>query len=244
MIAGPARGASGDARAGESDRADERARGEHADTPSKSSRGEASGVRSGCGFRGSPPQNIRPAEPDQSPIRGWNERCSVDRPRPGPDAPGSVVACASPPGTSTRSAAGRPGADWLGREDVDVLALQEIKCTPEQFPFDAFGEAGYEVELHGLNQWNGVAIASRFRWTTCRSVSPACPASSRARRAPTFPSRRARSAPRSRGPGLEPLRSQRAGAGRPALAYKLDWLATLAGHPRTGWPPIPTSRSP
>ena len=51
--------------------------------------------------------------------------------------------------------------DWMVRTDVDVVAMQEIKCTEAQFPFDAFEEAGYEVVLHGLNQWNGVAIASR-----------------------------------------------------------------------------------
>ena len=52
--------------------------------------------------------------------------------------------------------------DWTVREDVDVLAMQEIKCTESQFPYQAFADAGYEVELHGLNQWNGVAIASRL----------------------------------------------------------------------------------
>ena len=62
---------------------------------------------------------------------------------------------------SIRSRVGRV-VDWLGRQDVDVLAMQEIKCTEAQFPFAAFTEAGYEVELHGLNQWNGVAIASRL----------------------------------------------------------------------------------
>ena len=51
--------------------------------------------------------------------------------------------------------------DWMVREDVDVVAMQEIKCTEAQFPFEAFEEAGYEVVLHGLNQWNGVAFASR-----------------------------------------------------------------------------------
>ena len=52
--------------------------------------------------------------------------------------------------------------DWLVREDVDVLAMQEIKCTEAQFPFELFSDAGYEVEVHGLNQWNGVALASRL----------------------------------------------------------------------------------
>lgn len=50
---------------------------------------------------------------------------------------------------------------FADREHVDVLAMQEIKCKPEQFPYEAFEAAGYHVEAHGLNQWNGVAIASR-----------------------------------------------------------------------------------
>lgn len=55
--------------------------------------------------------------------------------------------------------------DWLVNADVDVLAMQEIKCKPEQFPMQSFEAAGYEVVLHGLNQWNGVAIASRLPMT-------------------------------------------------------------------------------
>lgn len=62
---------------------------------------------------------------------------------------------------SIRTRVGRV-VDWLVRDDVDVLAMQEIKCREDQFPFEAFSEAGYEVVMHGLNQWNGVAIASRL----------------------------------------------------------------------------------
>ncbi|MBC7518201.1 MAG: exodeoxyribonuclease III [Microbacteriaceae bacterium] len=62
---------------------------------------------------------------------------------------------------SIRTRVGRV-IDWLVSEDVDVLALQEIKCKENQFPFEVFQEAGYEVVLHGLSQWNGVAIASRL----------------------------------------------------------------------------------
>lgn len=51
--------------------------------------------------------------------------------------------------------------DWLRRGDVDVLAMQETKCADDQFPTMPFLEAGYEVVHCGLNQWNGVAIASR-----------------------------------------------------------------------------------
>lgn len=62
---------------------------------------------------------------------------------------------------SIRSRAPRV-VDWLVREDVDVLAIQEVKCREDQFPYDAFADVGYEVALHGLNQWNGVAFASRL----------------------------------------------------------------------------------
>ncbi len=65
---------------------------------------------------------------------------------------------------SIRARVGRV-VDWLVRDDVDVLGMQEIKCKESQFPFEAFQEAGYEVVLHGLNQWNGVAFASRLPMT-------------------------------------------------------------------------------
>jgi exodeoxyribonuclease-3 len=48
---------------------------------------------------------------------------------------------------------------FLERTGVDVLAMQEIKCKPEQFPVQSFEELGYRVIAHGLNQWNGVAFA-------------------------------------------------------------------------------------
>ena len=51
---------------------------------------------------------------------------------------------------------------FLERSGTDVLAMQEIKCRPDQFPVAAFEDAGYRVEVHGLNQWNGVAVASRL----------------------------------------------------------------------------------
>lgn len=62
---------------------------------------------------------------------------------------------------SIRTRVGRV-TDWLQRSNTDVLAMQEIKCKPEQFPVQAFEDAGYTVTMHGLNQWNGVAFASRI----------------------------------------------------------------------------------
>ncbi len=52
--------------------------------------------------------------------------------------------------------------DWMQRADVDVLAIQETKCSDTQFPAMTFLGAGYEVTHCGHNQWNGVAIASRI----------------------------------------------------------------------------------
>ena len=49
--------------------------------------------------------------------------------------------------------------DFLERSDVDVLCLQETKCTDAQFP--DFTDTGYEQAHFGLHSFNGVAILSR-----------------------------------------------------------------------------------
>ncbi|HLS92515.1 MAG TPA: exodeoxyribonuclease III [Microbacterium sp.] len=61
------------------------------------------------------------------------------------------------------------------RAGIDVLLMQEIKCKPEQFPFAPFEDAGYAVEVHGLNQWNGVAIASRLPMEDVERSFPGMP---------------------------------------------------------------------
>ena len=65
---------------------------------------------------------------------------------------------------------------FLKRENIDALAMQETKCRPEQFPLEAFAAAGYEVAVHGLNQWNGVAIASRVGLADVATSFPGQPA--------------------------------------------------------------------
>jgi exodeoxyribonuclease-3 len=50
---------------------------------------------------------------------------------------------------------------WLAQHQPDVVALQELKCTTEAFPYDAVREAGYEAAVLGGGRWNGVAILSR-----------------------------------------------------------------------------------
>ena len=43
----------------------------------------------------------------------------------------------------------------------DVLCLQELKCTDEQFPRAEIEAEGYNVAVHGQKSWNGVAILSK-----------------------------------------------------------------------------------
>gem|GEM_PF-586926 len=76
---------------------------------------------------------------------------------------------------SIRSRADRALA-FLERSDVDVLALQETKCKVEQFPVELFHDAGYEVAVAGLNQWNGVALLSRVGMENVRTSLPIQPA--------------------------------------------------------------------
>jgi len=51
--------------------------------------------------------------------------------------------------------------DWLRDERPDLLALQELKTTEEDFPAGTFADAGYEPLVHGQKTWNGVALLSR-----------------------------------------------------------------------------------
>ncbi|NKB46426.1 MAG: exodeoxyribonuclease III [Legionellales bacterium] len=50
---------------------------------------------------------------------------------------------------------------WLDSAQPDILALQELKVTNENFPEQAILEAGYQVVYAGQKTYNGVAILSR-----------------------------------------------------------------------------------
>lgn len=142
---------------------------------------------------------------------------------------------------SIRTRVGRV-VDWLVREDVDVLGMQEIKCKPEQFPREAFEEAGYELEIHGLNQWNGVAFASRLPMTDVATSFAGMPGFLKGQEGPDLPLEA-----RAMGVTVNDVRlwSLYVPNGRalddPHYAYKLEWLAALrtdaqnwlAAHPGT-----------
>lgn len=50
---------------------------------------------------------------------------------------------------------------YLREVAPDVLCLQEIKCTDEQFPRLEVEAEGYNVAIHGQKGFNGVAILSK-----------------------------------------------------------------------------------
>ncbi|CAN5515322.1 exodeoxyribonuclease III [soil metagenome] len=132
--------------------------------------------------------------------------------------------------------------DWLGREDIDVLGMQEIKCKDNQFPYEIFEEAGYEVRLHGLNQWNGVAFASRLPMDDVQIGFPSAPGFSK-----TVVEGEPPLEARAMAVTVEGVRlwSLYVPNGRslddPHLAYKLDWLARLASDTKTWLAEHPTT---
>ena len=50
---------------------------------------------------------------------------------------------------------------WLDARRPDVVCLQELKCTDEQFPSDPVQPLGYHPVLFGQKTYNGVAILAR-----------------------------------------------------------------------------------
>jgi len=119
------------------------------------------------------------------------------------------------------------------REDVDVLAMQEIKCTPEQFPLEQFEEAGYQLAIHGLNQWNGVAIASRSPLETVETSFPGMPGFLKGIEGPDQPQEARAIGATVDGVHVWSLYVPNGRSlGDPHYTYKLDWLAALADYTR------------
>jgi exodeoxyribonuclease III len=124
---------------------------------------------------------------------------------------------------SVRTRVGRV-IDFLESSGTDVLAMQEIKCKPDQFPYKPFEDAGYQITMHGLNQWNGVAFASKIDaqdieigFTGMPSFGPKDEQEARALAA-TFDGLRLWSLYVPNGRTLDD----------PHYQYKLDWLDRLA----------------
>ena len=50
---------------------------------------------------------------------------------------------------------------WLRSRHPDIVMLQELKLTDDQFPYAELEAEGYFAGVHGQKAWNGVAILSR-----------------------------------------------------------------------------------
>ncbi len=51
--------------------------------------------------------------------------------------------------------------DWMDKDDIDIVALQETKVQDKDFPLEGFSQAGYHAIYKGEKGRNGVAIISR-----------------------------------------------------------------------------------
>ena len=51
--------------------------------------------------------------------------------------------------------------DWLESARPDVLALQEMKTSTDEFPAERLKSLGYECLVVGQRTWNGVALLAR-----------------------------------------------------------------------------------
>ncbi|MFT4230216.1 MAG: exodeoxyribonuclease III [Microbacterium sp.] len=123
--------------------------------------------------------------------------------------------------------------DFAAREHVDVLAMQEIKCKTEQFPYAAFEDAGFHVEAHGISQWNGVAIASREPLGDVQTAFPGMPGFAKGHEGPGAPLEARALGATVGGVRVWSLYVPNGRAlGDPHYRYKLDWLSALQQHVR------------
>ena len=59
--------------------------------------------------------------------------------------------------------------EWLKENQPDVLLMQELKVTNENFPEEALSELGYNCAVFGQKTWNGVAIVSKHQITDVKT---------------------------------------------------------------------------
>ncbi len=52
--------------------------------------------------------------------------------------------------------------NYIKTANPDIILLQELKCTNEQFPLLDLSNLNYNISINGQKSYNGVAIMSRF----------------------------------------------------------------------------------
>jgi exodeoxyribonuclease-3 len=113
-------------------------------------------------------------------------------------------------------------ADFLTREQPDLLLLQEIKCEAHQFPSLAFSSLGYQSAIVGQKSYNGVAILHREpAEVTVRKLPGMTEADAHSRYIEV------RTANLTVGNLYLPNGNS---GGEAGYAYKLEWMAALRAH--------------
>lgn len=62
--------------------------------------------------------------------------------------------------------------DWMDMSDTDILCIQEIKVSTDDFPYDMFENKGWHVYVHGQKSYHGVCIVSKVPLTDIRTGFP------------------------------------------------------------------------
>ncbi|MEO0466841.1 MAG: exodeoxyribonuclease III [Pseudomonadota bacterium] len=60
----------------------------------------------------------------------------------------------------------------LATIECDVVALQELKCETDAFPYMELEDAGWTCAVHGQKSYNGVALLSKFQLEDVESGLP------------------------------------------------------------------------
>ena len=114
---------------------------------------------------------------------------------------------------------------WAAEAAPDVICLQEIKTTDENFPGESFQGLGYNCIVHGQKSYNGVAILSKRPVEDVRRGLPESEGDDHARYVEAV-------VPGAH--GVVRIASIYAPNGNPPgtdrFAYKLNWLERLRRH--------------
>lgn len=112
--------------------------------------------------------------------------------------------------------------DWLGQFQPDVVCLQELKCTEDDFPAMEVQAAGYRFAVAGQKTYNGVAILSKLPMEVTATRLPGDETDEQARYIEAVIDGDVRVASIYL-PNGNPLGSDKFG-------YKLAWMARLKAH--------------
>ena len=114
----------------------------------------------------------------------------------------------------------------LGAIDCDVVALQELKCEDDAFPYLELEEAGWNCAVHGQKTYNGVALISKHPLEDVEKGLPGDPEDDQARYIEAVVD-----APRPMRVASLYLPNGNPAPG-PKYDYKLAWMERLADHAR------------